>query len=77
MLIVRDITERLKLDQEGLKISKLESLGTLAGGIAHDFNNYLMAILGNISMTKACLNSRDHLYGYLSEAENASLEPNA
>ncbi len=73
LLIIRDLTDRVKLDQEGLKISKLEALGTLAGGIAHDFNNYLTAILGNISLTKTCLNSRDRLYGYLSEAENASL----
>lgn len=73
LLIIRDLTDRVKLDQEGLKISKLEALGTLAGGIAHDFNNYLTAILGNISLTKTCLNSRDHLYEYLSEAENASL----
>ncbi len=74
VLIIRDITERLKFDQEGLKISQLESLGTLAGGIAHDFNNYLTAILGNISLTKTRLNSRDHLYEYLSEAEDASLK---
>ncbi len=73
VLILRDMSERIKLDEERLKASKLESLGLLAGGIAHDFNNLLTAILGNISMTKAWVNSRDHLFTFLSEAENASL----
>lgn len=73
VLILRDMTERIKLDTERLKASKLDSLGLLAGGIAHDFNNLLTTILGNLSMTKALVNSRDHLYNFLSEAENASL----
>ncbi len=73
VLIVRDMTERIKLDEERLKACKLDSLGLLAGGIAHDFNNLLTMILGNLSLTKACVNSRDHLFTFLSEAENASL----
>jgi two-component system cell cycle sensor histidine kinase/response regulator CckA len=73
VLILRDMTERIKLDEEHLKTSKLDSLGLLAGGIAHDFNNLLTTILGNLSMTKAQVNSRDHLFNFLSEAENASL----
>ncbi|MBI1865197.1 MAG: PAS domain S-box protein [Nitrospirae bacterium] len=39
IVVFRDIAERLRLEEERLKTSKLESLGTLAGGIAHDFNN--------------------------------------
>jgi len=55
--VVRDITERLKSEEERktleeqLKQSqKLEAIGTLAGGIAHDFNNLLMGIQGNASL---------------------------
>ena len=73
VLILRDMTEQIKLDGENLKSSHLDSLGLLAGGIAHDFNNLLTTILGNISMTKSCVNTRDHLFTFLSEAENASL----
>ena len=73
VLILRDMTERIKLDEELLKSSKLDSLGLLAGGIAHDFNNLLTTILGNISLTKAFVNTRDHIFTFLSEAENASL----
>jgi PAS domain S-box-containing protein len=50
--IIRDISERNKMEEERLLLSKLESLGLLAGGIAHDFNNILTAILGNISLAQ-------------------------
>ena len=50
--IFRDISERRKMEEERLLLSKLESLGLLAGGIAHDFNNILTAILGNISLAR-------------------------
>lgn len=73
VVILRDMTERIKLDQERLKASKLDSLGRLAGGIAHDFNNLLTAILGNLSMIQTWMNPKDHLFPFVSEAENASL----
>ncbi len=50
--IFRDISERRKMEEERLLLSKLESLGLLAGGIAHDFNNILTVILGNISLAR-------------------------
>jgi two-component system, cell cycle sensor histidine kinase and response regulator CckA len=45
-----DLSERKRVEEERLKLDKLESLSILAGGIAHDFNNILTAILGNISL---------------------------
>lgn len=55
IIVLRDITERQRIDEERQKAEKLESLGVVAGGIAHDFNNILTAILGNISLA---LNSK-------------------
>ncbi|MEQ8223251.1 MAG: PAS domain S-box protein, partial [Candidatus Eremiobacterota bacterium] len=73
VLVFRDITEQRKLEDELLKASKIESLGTLAGGIAHDFNNILTAIMGNISLGKMYVEPDEELYEILSEAEKASL----
>jgi PAS domain S-box-containing protein len=44
VLVIRDITERLKLEAQIFQQQKLEGVGLLAGGIAHDFNNMLAPI---------------------------------
>jgi signal transduction histidine kinase/CheY-like chemotaxis protein len=68
-----DVTQRKWIDEELLKIQKIESLGLLAGGIAHDFNNILMAIMGNISFAKMMLSPTEEAYARLTVAETASL----
>ncbi len=70
--IVRDLTERRRLEEELRRAHNLESIGVLAGGIAHDFNNILTAILGNISMAKLSLSPDEASYEKLLEAEKAS-----
>jgi PAS domain S-box-containing protein len=67
-----DITEREKLQDELLKIQKLESLGVLAGGIAHDFNNVLTGIMGNISFAKMVVDESHEAFKPLLKAEIAS-----
>jgi len=70
--ILRDVTEKNRLEKELLKAHKLESLGLLAGGIAHDFNNLLTAILGNISLAKMFTSPGSKIFERLTEAEKAS-----
>lgn len=48
--MLRDITERKKMEQQFLRTEKLSSVGELAGGVAHDFNNVLSAILGRAQL---------------------------
>jgi len=69
--IVRDISERKRLEQERLKTQKLEAIGTLAGGIAHDFNNLLQGVFGYISLAKLKKNDREKSLSALEEAEKA------
>ena len=71
--IIRDISEKRKMEEELRKIDKLESLGILAGGIAHDFNNILTGIIGNITLAKMYAPFREKVLERLSEAEKATM----
>lgn len=74
IFIVRDITEKRKIQKEFLRTRQIESLGILAGGIAHDFNNFLTGIMGNISLAKFFAKPDDKIFERLTIAENASMK---
>ncbi|MFP4420961.1 MAG: response regulator [Desulfococcaceae bacterium] len=68
---IEDVTVRKRVEDELLKVQKLESVATLAGGIAHDFNNLLMIIMGNISLAQDYTDHQGELYQLLVESERA------
>jgi PAS domain S-box-containing protein len=72
VLVFRDITEQIRLEEDILRNEKLESIGVLAGGIAHDFNNLLTGILGNLSLTHMLMNPHDRLAHKIEEAIKAA-----
>jgi PAS domain S-box-containing protein len=55
LTMIVDLTDRVRLEDERLRVSKLESLGVMAGGIAHDFNNLLTAMSGNAGLARRYL----------------------
>ena len=70
--MLRDVTERRKLEEQLRQSQKLESVGMLAGGIAHDFNNLLTVITGYSELTLRRLDKADPLARNVEEIKKAA-----
>lgn len=57
VIILNDISDLEKKEQQLIQAQKMETIGTLAGGIAHDFNNILGSIIGPVSLMQHKLKS--------------------
>jgi PAS domain S-box-containing protein len=71
VLVLRDVTVQLRMEEQLRKTARLESLGVLAGGIAHDFNNVLMAIKSNVSFARSTDIPRNERQEALADVEDA------
>ncbi len=74
VIVLRDITEKKRFQNEIQKIEKLEAVGLLAGGIAHDFNNILTTAYGNIELCELLINDRSKLINKLKLIKNSLLK---
>ena len=71
-LIIRDVTERTKLEEQVRQAHKMEAVGQLAGGVAHDFNNILQAIFGYSHLILAKAGDNEPVKHYVEELIKAS-----
>jgi PAS domain S-box-containing protein len=71
--VVRNVTERLRREQEDAEARRLESVGRLAGGVAHDFNNLMTAVTGYTSLVAGTLDRDDPRRADLAEIERAAV----
>ncbi|MBA2241353.1 MAG: response regulator [Chthoniobacterales bacterium] len=72
LLILQDITDRMRLENELRQAQKMEAVGRLAAGVAHDFNNILTVILGNTSMQLRNPHLDEKLSASLQQVERAA-----
>ena len=70
--IIRDITERRRLEKQSTIAQRMEALGQLAGGVAHDFNNLLTAIRGYSALVQETLPEDDPRWAEMEEVIRAS-----
>mgnify|MGYP000607414405 CR=1 FL=1 len=68
--VIRDISERQRLQAQLQRAERMEALGTLAGGIAHDFNNLLMGIQGRSSLIAMELRASHSHFEHLHAIDN-------
>jgi PAS domain S-box-containing protein len=71
LAVGRDVTERLRLEDQLRQSQKMDAVGRLAGGIAHDFNNVLSVILSYAEMLMSGLKADEPMRADVEEIYKA------
>ncbi|MGQ9369127.1 response regulator [Azospirillum sp. ST 5-10] len=73
VLVVEDVSERKRIEEQLHQSQKMEAIGNLTGGIAHDFNNMLAVVIGNLDLVGEQLEDRPQTAELVAAALQASL----
>jgi two-component system cell cycle sensor histidine kinase/response regulator CckA len=67
VLVFRDISKRLQLEEQATHAQKMDAVGRLAGGVAGDFNNVLTVITGYAELLRAEIPSNSPMRRFVDE----------
>jgi two-component system cell cycle sensor histidine kinase/response regulator CckA len=70
--LLRDISERRRLEAQLRQAAKMDAVGRLAGGVAHDFNNLLTVIAGYGELLQSQIVPEDPVYTNLEQILKAA-----
>ena len=70
--VVRDLTERKRVDEHLRQAQRMEAIGRVAGGVAHEVNNMMTVILGFCTFLAKGLEDTDERQGDVAQIARAA-----